>query len=377
MTTGLYLHIPFCRSKCAYCDFFSLPVPGAAELQRYGELLLRQLRQEASSWGGPVATIFFGGGTPSLLPPATVGEILETVAATMGIAGDAEITLEANPGTVDAAALTELRQAGINRLSLGLQSLDDRQLLALGRGHDVAAGLAAVAAARRAGFANLSLDLIYALPGQQVAALERELQALVALAPEHISTYALTVEEGTVFYSRVTTGAILLPDEEETARHYRAVDGLLTAAGYAHYEISNFARPARACRHNLDTWRRRPYLGLGAGAHSFRAEGWGERRAAPPDLDLYARRVASGESASDRLESFDRRGAMSEVLYLGLRTAEGVSESDFCQRFGLGVAAAFPAALQRCGPRLRCVGDRWTFDLQGWLLYDHLISFFL
>lgn len=375
--TGLYIHIPFCRRKCAYCDFFSVPVPGTDDLHRYGELLLRQLHREAAAWSGPIETIFFGGGTPSLMPPAMIGRILEAVTATLGIAAGAEITLEANPGSVDAAGLAALREAGVNRLSLGLQSLDDRQLAVLGRGHTVAAAKAAVAAARAAGFANLSLDLIYALPGQQVAALERELQALVALAPEHISTYALTVEEGTPLHHRVATGEIRLPDEDETARYYLAVDAGLTAAGYEHYEISNFARPGRACRHNLDTWRRQSYLGLGAGAHSFRADGWGERRAVPPDLDLFARRVAAGEAASERLEGFDRRGAMSETLYLGLRTAEGVDESDFCRRFGVGVAAAFPEAVQRCGPRLRCRDGRWTFDLPGWLVYDHLIAFFL
>jgi len=374
---GLYIHIPFCRSKCSYCDFFSLPVPEAGALQRYGELLVRQLHREAANWAGPVETIFFGGGTPSLLAPATVGEILETVAATLGVASAAEITLEANPGSVNAAGLAALRAAGINRLSLGLQSLDDRQLATLGRGHTVAEAMAAVAAARAAGFANLSLDLIYALPGQSVEALEEELQSLVDLRPEHISTYALTVEEETPLYTRVAAGEISLPEEEETARHYCAVDAVLTAAGYEHYEISNFARPGRACRHNLDTWRRQPYLGLGAGAHSFCAGGWGERRAVPPDLALFARRVAAGEEASERIEIFDRRGAMSETLYLGLRTAAGVSETDFCRRFGVGVAAAFPEALQHCGPRLRCSDGRWTFDLQGWLLYDHLIAFFL
>ena len=375
---GLYLHVPFCRSKCGYCDFFSVAPPDAAWLERYPELLLRQLELAQPHWRGPVTSVFFGGGTPSLLPAAAVGRLLAAIAARLGLTAAAEITLEANPGTVDERVLGEMRAAGVNRLSLGLQTLDDTGLRSLGRQHTAAQGLAALAAARSAGFDNLSADLIYGLPGETAAGLDAICARLLRVAPEHLSCYALTVEEGTPLAAAQGRGELLLPDEEQVAERYRQLDATLTAAGYRHYEISNFARPGRECRHNLATWQRRPYLGLGAGAHSFHDAGWGERRAVPADLQRFAAEIEAGREPSASLELLDRRGAMAETLYLGLRTAAGVDEAAFCARFGCGVAAAFPAAVRRCGERLTLHGDgRWRFDLAGWLLFDHLITPFL
>jgi oxygen-independent coproporphyrinogen-3 oxidase len=376
--TGIYFHIPFCRSKCGYCDFYSVAPPDPALLARYPELLIRQLELTAPDWAGPVTTVFFGGGTPSLLPAAEVARLLAAVKAHLGLAPDAEISVEANPGTVDGAYLAALRRTGVNRLSLGLQALDDGALARLGRGHDTAQGLAAIAAARAAGFDNLSVDLIYGLPGEDLQSLTHSLERIVACSPEHLSCYALTVEEGTPFATAQESGTLQLPDEATVATHYRLIDQALTTAGYRHYEISNFARPRRECRHNLATWRRRAYLGLGAGAHSFRASGWGERRAVPADLARYAAQVAAGCEPSEPLERFDRRGAMAETLYLGLRTAEGVDEAAFRARFGDGVATAFPEAVRRSAARLSLHDDgRWRFDLDGWLLFDHLIVPFL
>ncbi len=372
---GLYFHIPYCRSKCAYCDFFSLaeaPLP----LADYVALLHAQLRLSAAgeAVGGPLESIFFGGGTPSLLAPAAVAGLLAAVDRLWGIRDDAEISLEANPGTVSAASLAGYRAAGVNRLSLGLQSLDDGALTWLGRGHCAAEGRQAVAWARRAGFANLSCDLIFGLPGQDAGRLAGELAAFLGLAPEHLSCYGLSVEAGTPLAAR---GDLALPGEERFAAAYRQIHATLAAAGFAHYEISNFARPGMECRHNLGYWRRRTCLGIGAGAHGFLAAGWGRRLAVADDLDRFAAQLAAGRDPAEELEVFDRRGAMAETLYLGLRTAAGVDDAAFATAFGTGVAQAFPAAIRHCGERLSLTAGCWRFDLAGWLLYDHLISAFL
>jgi oxygen-independent coproporphyrinogen-3 oxidase len=375
--SGLYLHIPFCRRKCPYCDFFSLP--GAArELRAYPILLLRHLAWAADhGWNGPVDTVYFGGGTPSLLPPRAVGELLNAIARGVGLASAAEITLEANPGTVTAASLAGYRAAGVNRLSLGLQSLDSRQLAALGRLHSRAEGLAAVRWARQAGFANLSLDLIFSLPGQTPAELAEELDGYLALAPEHLSAYGLSAEPDTPFHHRVQCGALRLPDDEQSAEAFLLLDERLTLAGYHHYEIASYARPGHVCRHNLGYWQRRDYLGVGAGAHSFREDGWGERWAVPADLAAYRKALCDGREPALRLESFDRSGAMSETLYLGLRTGDGVDDAAFAARFGCGVGEAFPGAIRRLERWLRCIDGRWRLSVDGWLLFDRLIQEFL
>lgn len=375
--SGLYLHIPFCQRKCPYCDFFSLEREEVA-LAGYPELLQRHLTWAAEhGWGKPLSTVYFGGGTPSLLPPAAVGALLAAVDRHFGLTADVEITLEANPGTVTPASLAGYRAAGVNRLSLGLQSLDPGQLAGLGRLHDAEQGRQALAGARRAGFANLSVDLIFALPGQTPADLCGELDRYLALAPEHLSCYGLTAEPGTPLQSRVQAGALHLPDGEGYAEAFLLLHERLGAAGYGHYEIANYARPGRECRHNLGYWARRAYLGIGAGAHSFRADGWGERWAVPADLADYATALAEAREPAECLETFDRAGAMSEVLYLGLRTAAGVSDANFRERFGCGVAEAYPAAVDKLAPWLSRTGDAWRLTPDGWLLFDRLIQEFL
>ncbi len=375
---SLYLHIPFCRRKCPYCDFFSLPAD-AGLLCDYPGLLDRHLERAAASglWQGPLTTVFFGGGTPSLLPPAAIGSILKRAESLFGFAPEAEISLEANPGTITAATLAGYRRAGINRLSLGVQSLDDGALAALGRIHRAAEARAAVAWARSAGFDNLGLDLMFALPGQRVGDLEREIDAYLALAPEHLSCYGLAVEEETPFHHRHRAGELSLPDDEQYAAFFQRVDRRLAAAGYRHYEISNYARTGRECRHNQRYWQRQAYLGVGAGAHSFCDRGWGKRLRVPSDLPGYRAALAADRAVEELLEVFDRRAAMAETLYLGLRTRRGVVEDEFRARFGCGVAEAFPEAVARCGERLALEAGCWRFDLAGWLLFDHLISEFL
>ncbi|TYO96815.1 anaerobic coproporphyrinogen III oxidase [Geothermobacter ehrlichii] len=371
--SGLYLHIPFCRRKCPYCDFFS--VAGREELlASYHRLLIRQLNMAVDAgWRGPFATVFFGGGTPSLLRPGQVAEILEAVAAGPGLAPDAEISFEANPGTLGPDTLRQLRSLGVNRLSLGVQSLDDGRLRQLRRLHDATTACRVIDEARRAGFDNLSCDLMFALPGQDCRELEGELRRLLAFAPEHVSIYGLSIEEETPWAAAPPA----LPDEETYAAMYRLIHGLLADAGYRHYEISNFAQPGRECRHNLAYWRRRTCLGLGAGAHSFSAAGWGERLATPADLDLYRRRLDGGRDPMQSLEQFDRRGAMAETVYLALRTADGLSAAGFREIFGQDFAEVFAVARTRAGDALRREGDRWFLSWRDWLLYDHLIAYFL
>jgi oxygen-independent coproporphyrinogen-3 oxidase len=374
---ALYIHIPFCRQKCPYCDFFSL-AGEALLLDAYPDLLCRQLELAAEAgWRGPFETIFFGGGTPSLLPPIAIGAILEKAAACFGIAAGAEISLETNPGTVTAASLAGYRAAGINRLSLGVQSLNDDQLRQLGRIHSPQQALDAIAWARRGGFANLSCDLMFALPGESRRTLLADLEALLQLGPEHLSCYGLTVEEATPFHARQCSGGLTLPDEDEYAEQYLCIDERLTAAGFRHYEIANYARPGRECRHNLRYWQRRSYLGIGAGAHSFCSRGWGERLEVPPDLPRYDEKLARGEDPAESLETFDRRGAMAETFYLGLRTAAGIDAEEFRARFGTAVVEAFPAAVRRAGEHLRLIDGAWRLTPASWLIYNRLIAFFL
>ncbi|MCM2264797.1 MAG: radical SAM family heme chaperone HemW [Desulfuromonadales bacterium] len=374
---GLYLHIPFCRRKCPYCDFFSVAA-GDPHFRVYPKLLRQHLDWAAAhGWRGPIDTVYFGGGTPSLLSPRVIGSLLDTVARRFGLTADAEITLEANPGTVTAARLCGYRAAGVNRLSLGLQSLDPAQLVNLGRLHGRNEGLQAVNWARRAGFDRLSLDLIFALPGQTLSALDAELDRYLALAPEHLSCYGLTAEPDTLFHQRVQTGELQLPDGEFYADAFLLLHERLTAAGYEHYEIANYARPGQACRHNLGYWQRRPYLGVGAGAHSFRDAGGGERWAVPPDLDAYGTALRVGHEPAVLLENFEHTGAMSEMLYLGLRTRSGVEDAAFRAGFGRGVAEAFPQAVERLRPWLVFEEGNWRMTVAGWLIYDRLIQEFL
>jgi len=376
--TGLYIHIPFCRRKCSYCDFFS--VEGSpSDLKEYVSLLVKHLDILARERGGcpPLDTVFFGGGTPSLLAPSDVARILEAVHRLFGLASGAEVSLEANPGTVTLESLKGYRTAGINRLSFGLQSLDRGNLNLLGRIHSSQDAIAAVTRARRAGFTNVSCDLIFGLPGKSSGVLEEDLRGLLDLEPDHLSCYALTFEEGTPLFTALQRGEVDLPSDDDVADEFLYVHDVLEGANYSHYEISNYARPGFECRHNIGYWRRRSCLAIGAGAHSFDPGGWGSRFAVPPDLRRYAASLEGGENPSRLIETFGREDAMAETLYLGLRTARGVPEKEFRLRFGAGVAEAFPRQVAKHGDRLLLVGGGWCFDLKGWLLFDHLIADFL
>jgi oxygen-independent coproporphyrinogen-3 oxidase len=376
--TSLYIHVPFCLRKCPYCDFFSLPL-NASQLEGFPQLVIAHLEQERhrDRWQGPFSTVFFGGGTPSLLPPRAVGLILQHADRLFGLSRDAEISLEANPGTVTAGKLLGYHGAGINRLSFGVQSLNDRNLARLGRIHSAAEARLAFRWARQAGFDNVGCDLIFALPDQTPQGALADLESILQLGPEHLSCYGLGIEPETPFACQVEAGHMQPATEEVYAESFMLLHERLIAAGFAHYEISNYGRTGRQCLHNLLTWKRQAYLGVGPGAHSFCDRQWGWRGMVPADLTSYRDALAAHRDPVVELETFDRRGAMAETAYLALRCAEGIDEAAFLRRFGIGFAEAFPVAVKRCGPHLICRQGRWRLDLQGWLLFDHLINPFL
>jgi oxygen-independent coproporphyrinogen-3 oxidase len=337
---GVYIHIPFCQAKCLYCDFNSYPNQEPL-FGGYATALVREI-----GTAGPVRarTIYIGGGTPTVLPLSLLARILDGARKTFAVDEDAEISIEANPGTVDAAGLAGLRALGVHRLSLGVQSFDDGQLRLLGRIHTVSEAIEAFQAARRAGFENINLDLIYGLPGQALASWQATLERALALYPDHVSLYALTVEEGTPLAGSIAQGTVPQPDADLAAEMYEHAERVLRARGYLHYEISNWARtPAHVCRHNLIYWRNEPYLGLGAGAHSWAGGRRWANVAWPAD---YVARVLDGKRPVSTEEEIDRALEIGETMIMGLRLVEdGVSFERFRTRFGLDLRRNFEGAL--------------------------------
>ena len=326
---GVYVHWPFCRSKCPYCDFNS-HVREAVDQARWRRALLAELDYWAAlTPGRTVGSVFFGGGTPSLMPPETVAAVLERIGSRWRLAPDCEITLEANPTSVEASAFAALREAGVNRVSLGVQALDDAALRFLGRGHSAREAIQAVELAQRI-FPRVSFDLIYARPEQEVAAWRAELDQALRLAAGHLSLYQLTIEEGTAFHNAYVRGRLRLPDEETAAALWEETQAACAAAGLPAYEISNHARPGEECRHNLLYWRYGEYVGVGPGAHG-RPIVDGERRATAqrrkPEDWLTAVEAEGRGSETDAPVPPAERGA--ELLMMGLRLAEGVPLSRF------------------------------------------------
>jgi oxygen-independent coproporphyrinogen-3 oxidase len=319
--TSVYVHIPFCAKKCRYCDFYSIEAPGKVEA------FLAALDQEvgllrADAADAKVETIFLGGGTPSLLPPAQIQAILERLRSSFNVTPDAETTLEANPGTLTRDSLAAYRAAGVSRLSLGVQSFHDPELKALGRIHSAEDACRAVEDARAAGFHNLGLDLIYALPGQSLARWETTLRTVIRLAPEHVSAYALTIARHTPFGRMLRAGELQpAPTDTEAAMFERTME-MLEAEGYEHYEVSNYARPGFRCRHNLAYWTHRDYLGLGPSAHSFRMDEGGKsgrRWWNLSDLSAYLAAVRDGRVPVGGEERLGVQELTAERIFLGLR----------------------------------------------------------
>ncbi len=318
---ALYIHWPFCVSKCPYCDFNS-HVRASVDQDEWRQALLADLAWEAGTFARrPLGSIFFGGGTPSLMPPATVAALIEAAEAHWGFAPDVEITLEANPSSVEAARFADLAAAGVNRVSLGLQSLDDEALRFLGRAHDSAEGLAALATAQDS-FERVSFDLIYALPGQSERDWAAQLGRALGFGTGHLSLYQLTIEPGTRFAALAAKGELEAAAPDHGAALYELTRGMTEAAGLPAYEISNHARPGEESRHNLIYWRYRPYLGIGPGAHGRRGTVATRRHRKPENWLAAIGRKGNGVEEDSELSERDRR---LETLLMGLRLNEGVA----------------------------------------------------
>jgi putative oxygen-independent coproporphyrinogen III oxidase len=337
---GAYIHWPFCRSKCPYCDFNS-HVRERIDEARWRRALLAEIDHAAARLAPRrIASVFFGGGTPSLMAPETVAALIERLSLRWTFDEDVEITLEANPTSVEAERFAGFRAAGVNRVSLGVQALDDRALRFLGRGHDAGQARGAVALAARH-FPRFSFDLIYARPAQTVEAWRAELGEALALAGDHLSVYQLTIERGTAFAPAHARGDFVLPDEETQGALYEATQEMLTAAGLAAYEISNHARTGSECRHNLVYWRYGDYLGLGPGAHG-RLTLEGEKRATrnrrTPEAWLEA--VENSGTGLEEETVLGREERRDEILMMGLRLGEGVPRARFWREIGNDVESA-------------------------------------
>jgi oxygen-independent coproporphyrinogen III oxidase len=342
MFSRLYIHIPFCLHKCSYCAFVSQE-GSPAQREAYVERLLAEMRLAHAETPAdrPLESIYFGGGTPSLLEPGQIGRILSLANSLFVLSPHAEITLEANPGTIDEEILEGFRSSEVNRLSLGVQSFDDRMLATLGRIHSAAQAEQAVKAARAAGFGNIGIDLIHALPDQTMEMWRHDLRRALELAPQHLSIYGLSIEEGTPFARRYAHDRDL-PDEDLNADMFLAADDVLTSAGYEHYEIANYALPGFRSRHNSGYWRRDGYLGLGAGAHSLlRGTGHGIRFGNSSDIDEYAAAISRGQLPRQERVQLSLEDALAEFMFLGLRMLDGVTFGDFRREFGMEMKERF------------------------------------
>ncbi len=322
MLRGLYVHIPFCPQICPYCAFASLR--GRDHLHRP---YMVALRRELERWAtvrpsAPLDTVFIGGGTPTQIAPALLAELLEAVDGVLGVGEGTEITVEANPGTVDQSAFAALRAAGCTRLSLGVQSFDDGALKRLGRVHSAADAERAFAGARQAGFENVSIDLIFSVPGVGQDAWRGSVDRAISLEPEHVSAYALTIEEGTTFADRQRDGRLKPLGEDEDAAQYEWTRHRLIEAGFEQYEVSNFARSGRRSRHNWSYWTGVEYLGIGLSAHSYLG---GERFWNTREIETYIDRLEAGQSPIDGSERVDEQTARRERYWLGLRTSQGAA----------------------------------------------------
>ncbi len=359
---GLYIHIPFCRQKCAYCDFYSIPGGNVNLQERYVNALLMQINSLSSRVEDRLFdTVYLGGGTPGLLPAELLCKLLVELKTAFHITPDAEITLETNPAVADEDKLIALRTVGYNRLSMGMQTADPALLHKLGRLHSPDEFAETFLAARRAGFSNISADVMYALPGQTVDGLLQTLRTLITLSPEHISMYGLKVEKNTPF-GRLGD-RLILPDEDTQCEMYERACALLQSAGYPRYEISNFAQPGYESRHNLRYWRRGEYLGLGPSAHSFVD---GERYSYPRALEAYIGAIEEGSApATDSFVRLTEADAAEEAIMLGLRLEEGISLTE--------------ALAERTAPYIRHGfmerrGDRIAFTTKGFLVSNMILA---
>ncbi len=359
---GLYIHIPFCIKKCGYCDFLSMPA-GESTRRHYVAALIREIQDKSKCLPGyQLSSVFFGGGTPSLLAGAQVAGLMEAVGQNFSLDPDAEVTIECNPGTLDRQKLLQYKSAGFNRLSIGLQSTHNKELEKLGRAHTYEDFLKSYDLARKAGFGNINIDLMSALPGQTVWDWIYTLERVIKLKPEHISAYSLMIEEGTPFFAlygedgqRRDRGEMprFLPDEEAERKMYSMACRMLGEKGYKRYEISNYARPGQECRHNIGYWRRTPYLGLGLGSASLLGnvrfsntvslQGYLEGDYGDLEVLLQG---GQGGYPSRAVSWLDKKQQMEEFMFLGLRMMDGISRKEFRETFGVELEGVYGAAVK-------------------------------
>ena len=355
-TAGIYIHIPFCISKCPYCSFTSFTSEKIPE-KEYINAILKEIETRCRETDIPdIGTVYFGGGTPSLISPGGISAILSAIAENFKLTNP-ETTIEVNPGTVDLEKLKGYRNAGITRLSIGVQSFNDRLLVNLGRSHSRKDALNTLESAGKAGFDNTGIDLIHSIEGESLQDWKDDLKEAVSLHPEHISAYNLTIEEGTPFHHSQEKGLLYLPQEEEQTEMLLTTIEILCSAGYEHYEVSNYAMPGFRSQHNQIYWNGGDYLGIGVSAHSYIRKGWGIRRANSSNLTEYLNLINNKETAVVDEEILSKEKAMGEAVFLGLRMMEGIVLNDFESRFGTGIETAFTNAVEE-------------LRTEGFLIYD-------
>ena len=369
---GIYVHVPFCRSKCQYCDFYSVTTRETRVLDGYVDAVCRHIKEAgALAPDYLVDTVYFGGGTPSLLGPDALAQILSAIRKSFDVADTAEITFEANPDSVSDRLLRRLRGEGFNRVSLGVQCDDDEILKKLGRPHNFEQAVLAVEKIRKRGFRNLSLDLMYGLPGQSLEAWEQTLENVLSLEPEHISCYGLKVEEGTPLYEY--RQYCNLADDDTQADMYLAAVEILRSRGYRQYEISNFCKKGHISRHNMKYWTGGEYLGFGPNASSYFA---GNRFTAVRSLRTYMENIRSGEPVLTEVEPISKRERAAEYLMMGLRTVAGIDPAVYEKQFALPFAP-LEQVLERFRERslaVKTYDGRWHLSPEGFLLSNTLIS---
>ena len=365
---GIYIHIPFCMQKCIYCDFLSAPADDKTK-SSYVKALINEIALSEAGLDKNVTSIFIGGGTPSAINAEYIKDILEAVKQRYRVDGNAEITIECNPGTINSEKAYIYREAGINRISFGLQSTDDKELRMLGRIHTYEEFFRSYQWAREAGFQNINIDLMFVIPGQTGEAWRAHLRQVAELKPEHISAYSLIIEEGTPF----AECELDLPDEDTEYQMYEDTAGILAEYGYQQYEISNYAKDGYACRHNIGYWKRTEYLGLGLGASSL----YGENRFSNTrDMQEYLGFSGNTERIRKDVLKLSLKDQIEEFMYLGLRMTEGISEIDFEQNFGQKLENIYGSVLQKYKETgfLEKTGTNWRFTRKGIHVSNHILA---
>lgn len=376
MTASLYIHIPFCKAKCHYCDFVSFS-KCEEEYQIYVEALCLELRQRSESLAGrAIKTIFIGGGTPTVLSPVQLAQIMDTVTSHYNIMRDAEITIESNPGTLTKEIIEYLGKSPINRVSMGLQSTHNPLLKMLGRIHNYETFEKNYRDLRACGMKNINVDLMFGLPGQSLLDFKESLELVTRLEPEHLSCYGLIVEEGTPFYKAFHEDKLDLPDEETEREMYHLCESYLKSKGYVQYEISNYAKSNKVCRHNIVYWRLEDYVGIGVGAHSFFND---KRFENTRSLKDYLSQTGQGKILNENQILVDKKAKMEEFMFLGLRLLSGIKGEEFSKLFGCRIEDVYGAKIDQLSKAnlLRRTSGGYTLTKKGLDLSNRVLSDFL